>query len=286
MQQISLFSGLSSALNLKANLGVQIKAPVLASVNLSANAHAQSTTKTEAKSDIKADVKTEVKVDVKAPAQEKAPTPPKMVEPAYKETVKVQADVKAQAELKLKEIVTTPIKAEVKAHIDVKTVVPAKVEKIEKAEVKPYAQEKAEITPPKAYIQADVKAQVNAVIDLLKDIKLGAYSQKAQGWDADKYSQPHEDKGFEKTEKIEKLGEWKEGVSHKGGDTLDLSKLKINLEAHVKGEGHAYQAVHQENAWQGHETNQYAHTQAWDAHGEAHVELTGQVQHHGHVMHA
>jgi hypothetical protein len=248
MQQISLLSGLSSALNLKANLGVQIKVPALASVNLKAPATTPTSHKAEVKNDVKAEVKTEVKAEVKAeikaPIQEKAPAPQKMVEPAHQETVKVLTDVKAQAEVKLKEILTAPIKAE-------------------------------------------VKAQASAVVDLLKDIKLGAYANKPQAWEADK-GQFHakEDKGFEKTEKVEKALDWKEAAYHKGGDTLDLSKLKINLEGHAKVEGHAYQAVHQENAWQGHETNQYAHTQAWDAHGEAHVELTGQVQHHDHVMHA
>ena len=72
-------------------------------------------------------------------------------------------------------------------------------------------------------IKADVKAQVNTAIDLLKDIKLAAYSQKTQGWDADKHSQPHEHKGVEKTEKTEKTSDWKDGISHKGGDTLDQS---------------------------------------------------------------
>ena len=57
MQQISLFSGLSSALNLKAGLGLQIKAPVTASVTLKAQALTQTTTKTDLKSDLLKDIK-------------------------------------------------------------------------------------------------------------------------------------------------------------------------------------------------------------------------------------
>lgn len=256
MSQASLFSALSASANLKANLGLNIQAPVSANLNLKGQANAQTTSKV--------DVKAPIKFEVKAPVQEKAYTP------VIKETVKPILDVKGQAEVKLKEIITTPIKPEVKA--DVKAQVEEKV-----------------LTP----IKETLKVIAGASLDVFKDIKVGAHAIKPQPWEADKgqyqgkefQDKTHhgkEHKGFDKADKDE-AANWKEGAYHKGGDTLDLGQLKHKFEGHGHNQDHNHgdsQAAYQHNTWQEPASYQPVHNTAWQAHGEATIHLTGQVQHH------
>lgn len=270
MSQASLFSALSASANLKANLGLNIKAPVLANLNLKGQANAQTSSKV--------DVKAPIKVEVKAPVQEKThvPAQDKTYTPVLKETVKAILNVKAQAEVKLKEIITTPIKAEVKA------------------EVKAQVEEKV-LTP----IKETLKVIAGASLDVFKDIKVGAHAIKPQPWEADKGQYQgrelqdnayhgKEHKGFDKADKDE-AADWKEGAYHKGGDTLDLGQLKHKFEGHGHNQDQYQgdsQAAYHHNTWQEPASYQPAHNTAWQAHGEATIELTGQVQHHDTAWHA
>lgn len=83
--------------------------------------------------------------------------------------------------------------------------------------------------------------------------------------------------------------DWKEGSHHKGGDTLNLDQLKHKFEGHWHHQGQNQgdsQAAYQHNTWQEPVSHQPAHPAAWQAHGEASIELTGQVQHHDTAWHA
>lgn len=153
-----------------------------------------------------------------------------------------------------------------------------------KVDVKAQVEEKV-LTP----IKETLKVMAGASLDLYKDIKIGAHAIKPQTWEADKGQYPvKEHKGFDKADKAD-IAEWKEGAHHKSGDTLILDQLKHKFEGHGHNQDQNQgdsQAAYQHATWQEPASHQPTHTTTWQAHGEATIELTGQVQHHDTAWHA